>query len=185
MLSEVGQRWPGIETGQILLVGCSGGGQFALKFFYLHPDRLMAVSIGAPGVVTRLDDTLEWPRGTKDTETLVGEAARVADLDALRGVQGVQLVVGSLDVQDVINPGFYSWMLSKQDSASEPDRGSRADNAAAILSLPTRKAALEGLHEDLKARGICSELQIVDSVAHDAAGVLEQVTSFLARFLQR
>ena len=37
------------------LHGFSGGGQFAHRFFYAHPDRLAGVSIGAPGRITQLD----------------------------------------------------------------------------------------------------------------------------------
>jgi len=48
MVDEVGHRW-NVETSTFFLHGFSGGGQFANRFALLHPERLRAVSIGAPG----------------------------------------------------------------------------------------------------------------------------------------
>ena len=44
--------------------GFSGGAQFAHRFLYIHPGRLRAVSLGAPGLVTMLDETRAWWVGT-------------------------------------------------------------------------------------------------------------------------
>ncbi|KAL7917678.1 hypothetical protein ACQKWADRAFT_324452 [Trichoderma austrokoningii] len=72
MLNEVAHRWPGIDTTKIFLMGYSGGAQFAHRFLYLYPERLAAVSIGAPGSVTILDHSAFWPAGIADTEELFG-----------------------------------------------------------------------------------------------------------------
>ncbi len=48
MVKEVGDRLDRTFE-RFMLFGFSGGGHFAHLFFYLHPDRLLAVSIGAPG----------------------------------------------------------------------------------------------------------------------------------------
>lgn len=50
MVDEVGHRWP-VDTAVFFLHGFSGGGQFAHRFALRHPDRLSAVSVGAPGAV--------------------------------------------------------------------------------------------------------------------------------------
>jgi len=54
-----------INIDKFLLHGFSAGGQFVHRFGYLHSRRLLALSIGAPGSITLLDDSLEWPEGTK------------------------------------------------------------------------------------------------------------------------
>ncbi|KAI1506364.1 Alpha/Beta hydrolase protein [Biscogniauxia marginata] len=107
ILDEAAQRWPGIRTDRVFLMGYSGGAQFALRFLYLHPERLASVSLGAPGLVMFLDDTQTWPVGTADVESLFG---RTIDKDAIRGLE-IQLVVGGADVTI---PGgsreFWDWL---------------------------------------------------------------------------
>ena len=48
MVEEAGHRW-NVDTSTFFLHGFSGGGQFANGFVRAHPERLSAVSIGAPG----------------------------------------------------------------------------------------------------------------------------------------
>jgi len=57
MLDEVADFWPGIQTEKVYMMGFSRGGQFIHRFLLLHPERLYAVSIGAPGRPTMLDST--------------------------------------------------------------------------------------------------------------------------------
>lgn len=40
---------------------------------YLHPDKLWAVSIGAPGQATFLDSA-PWPKGVGDAQEVLGQA---------------------------------------------------------------------------------------------------------------
>lgn len=94
MIAEAALRWP-IAADTFYLHGFSGGGQFALRFLYLHPDRLAAVSIGAPGRVTLLDPGADWPQGTADLPGRFGTEVRP---DALSTVP-VQLLIGELDNQ--------------------------------------------------------------------------------------
>ena len=51
MVDEVAQK---LETrfDRFMMFGFSGGGHFVHRFFYLHPGRLLAASIGSPGAVT-------------------------------------------------------------------------------------------------------------------------------------
>ncbi len=92
MIEELGRRFP-LDPGGIYLRGFSAGGQFAHRFFCFHPELLRAVSIGAPGQTTLLDDRFPWPQGFADAEALFG---RVPEPDRMRRVP-VQIVVGAED----------------------------------------------------------------------------------------
>ncbi|RAK94840.1 uncharacterized protein BO80DRAFT_292835, partial [Aspergillus ibericus CBS 121593] len=76
ILDEIATVWPGLDTEKIYLMGFSGGGQFAHRFLYIHPERLMAVSVGAPGRVTMLDEAGKWPGGVGDVEGVFGKGVR-------------------------------------------------------------------------------------------------------------
>src|SRR5690606_39266483 len=54
MVAEVAARYR-LAGERFYLHGFSGGGHFAHRFLYLHPERLAGVSIGAPGIVTLID----------------------------------------------------------------------------------------------------------------------------------
>ncbi len=103
MVEEVGRRYR-VDPRRFLLHGFSGGGQFAHRFAYLHPDRLIAVSVGAPGRITRIDPKTPWWQGTGDLRERFGVDL---DLPALRQVQ-VQMIVGELDTQtwEIAEPGI-------------------------------------------------------------------------------
>lgn len=79
MIDEVAHRW-NVDAAAFFLHGFSGGGQFAHRFLYRHPERLTAVSIGAPGRISPPS----------------GEITRVP----------VQIVIGSLDT----DPAAIAWM---------------------------------------------------------------------------
>src|SRR5262249_25476497 len=84
----------GLEPSRFDLFGYSGGGQFAHRFLYFHPDRLRAVAIGAPGTVTLPSDRYPWPTGV----ARVAERAGLSlSLDALKPIK-ILLVVGGRDV---------------------------------------------------------------------------------------
>ena len=81
-----------VEREQFDLFGFSGGGQFAHRFLYLHPERLRSVVVAAPGTVTIPSETTRWPAG-------FGDVPRLATFDpaALSGTR-VMLLVGADDV---------------------------------------------------------------------------------------
>ncbi|MGE0718724.1 MAG: PHB depolymerase family esterase, partial [Alphaproteobacteria bacterium] len=108
MVAEAGQRWR-VDTERFALFGFSGGGHFAHRFFFLHPERLSAVSIGAPGVVTLLDFDHDFWVGVRDFEKVFGKPV---DLDAMRRV-AVQMVIGGNDTETweiTIRPDSPRWM---------------------------------------------------------------------------
>ncbi|MEV6620832.1 PHB depolymerase family esterase [Amycolatopsis sp. NPDC051106] len=145
------------------LHGFSGGGQFAHRFFYAHPDRLAGVSIGAPGRITQLDDSLPWWLGTGGFEERFG--VRI-DLDALRRVP-VQLVVGAEDVEtwEIMNPGGPNWMDGVEATGD------------------TRVARLETLRDNFVSQGIAVRFDLVPGVAHRGTGVVPVVQDFFGGLL--
>ena len=162
MVDEVAARYP-VDGSRFLLHGFSGGGQFAHRFFYLHPDRLAAASIGAPGRITRLDDTAPWWLGTAGFAERFGTAI---DHAALRRVP-VQMVVGDRDTDtwEINNPGDTNWMDG-------------AEKAGA-----TRVERLRTLAADFAEHGISVRFDLVPGVAHSGTGVLNAVRAFFGDVL--
>jgi len=155
MVDEVAEAWA-LDAERFGLFGFSAGGQFAHRFLMLHPDRLAAVSIGAPGRLTRPDLDVPWPDG------LGGAAERFGitpSLEALKAV-AVQTVVGGADT------GFSA-------TAGRPDQPpsqlrNRIDNARV-------------LYEDLCALDVDAEFALVPGVGHDTPFVAPAVKEFMAR----
>jgi poly(3-hydroxybutyrate) depolymerase len=83
-----------LQTDLFDLFGYSGGGQFAHRFLYVHPDRLRSVVIGAPGTVTLPTMQQRWPSGVRGLDVLAGVQV---SLEAIRRPR-VLLVVGDADV---------------------------------------------------------------------------------------
>ena len=94
MIEAVG-RETGCDTSRFCIYGYSGGGQFVHRYLFLHPQRLRAASVGAPGEVTLLDPEVDWWAGVRDVQAVLGQAL---DLAALRRVP-LQLVVGDQDIE--------------------------------------------------------------------------------------
>ncbi|MCI2423866.1 alpha/beta hydrolase [Saccharopolyspora sp. K220] len=163
MVDEVAERYP-VDSGKFYLHGFSGGGQFAHRFFYLHPDRLAGVSIGAPGRITQLDDALPWWLGTQDFEERFGQPI---DFEALRRVP-VLMVVGDQDVEtwEINNPGEPNWM-----DGAEKTGGTRIER-------------LRTLERDFVAHGIDVRFVLVPGVAHRGSHVLPPVRDFFAEIIR-
>lgn len=171
MLEEVAQRWPGIQTDKIFLMGFSGGGQFAHRFLYLYPERLAAVSVGAPGRVTKLDDRKKWPVGIADVDALFN---RPVNKERIRQVP-IQLIIGSAD--DKVHGGteFWDWVQQfkkkDNDGSLEPMTQSRLQSVRELQAL-------------WKEDGIESDLEVVDGVAHESDKVRKNVLRFLRPLME-
>lgn len=102
MLEQYAEKFPKIKIDKVYMAGHSGGGQFTLRFFYLHPDRLLGASIGAPGRPTYLDDTRDFFWGTKNFHQLFDK-----ELD-FREMQNVpiQMLIGELDTEYINETPF-------------------------------------------------------------------------------
>ncbi|OTA98911.1 hypothetical protein M426DRAFT_325620 [Hypoxylon sp. CI-4A] len=181
MLDEVAVRWPEIDTDKIFLAGFSGGGQFAHRFLYLYPERLAAVSVGAPGHVTALDDQQDWPAGIRDVETLFG---RGVDKELIKKVP-IQLIVGDADNKVHGSGEFWDWLKVLK---AQHGIGPATDGDAKPL-LPMEKGridTLSRLRDAWRAEGIDATLVIVEGgVGHDVKGVRESVLGFVQPWIQK
>jgi pimeloyl-ACP methyl ester carboxylesterase len=160
MVDEVGQRY-GLAFERFGLFGYSGGGHFAHRFLMLQPQRLWAVSIGAPGSVTLLDPARDWWVGTRDMADLFGVAP---DIEAMRKVK-VQMIVGAADLETweiTHRPGGRNWM---------PD----ANHAGA-----TRPERLASLRKSFESAGIAVCFDLVPNMAHDGLRAVPRVQDFFA-----
>lgn len=158
MVAEAESRL-GLDFDRFCLAGFSGGAHFAHRFLLLHPERLRAVSIGAPGSVTLIDPKRGWWVGTRDMERLFG---RAPDLEAMRRVP-VHLAIGDSDLETASithRPGSRHWMAD-------------ANRAGA-----NRIARLTSLRRNLQAQGLAVRHDIIPGAAHDFAAVAERARDF-------
>ncbi len=158
MVAEAEARL-GLGFDRFCLAGFSGGAHFAHRFLLLHPERLRAVSIGAPGSVTLIDPKRGWWVGTSDMERLFG---RAPDLEAMRRVP-VHLAVGDSDLETASithRPGSRHWRTD-------------ANRAGA-----NRIARLTSLRRNLQAHGLAVRHDIIRGAAHDFVAVAERARDF-------
>ncbi len=155
IVDEVGEQFR-VDTDRFHLHGFSGGGQFAHRIAYVHPQRLASVSIGAPGRITRISQDIPWWLGTADLKERFG-----ADLDlaALRET-AVQMVVGGDDVE--------TWEIAEPDI----DAGGR-----------TRVERLTTLRENWTRHGVDVRFDVVPGVAHRGLLIMPTVQKFFAEVL--
>ena len=106
MIDDARQRLAGQGISadpRIWMIGVSASGQFDSRFVMLHPERVRAASIGAPGygpivpVPAWNGETLPYPEGISDLEQLVGQPF---DLQAFQAVS-LQVWVGDKDTNIV------------------------------------------------------------------------------------
>lgn len=147
--------------GRFLLSGFSGGGQFAHRFLYLHPERLVAASIGAPGIITRIDPERDYWIGTRNWENIFG---RPIDLDALRRVP-VKILVGELDTKIL---GFGPFSPSP-------------DDIRRLGRTRIERSAL--LAEDFRALGVTVDREILAGVGHDGLKSVPATERFFSDIL--
>jgi pimeloyl-ACP methyl ester carboxylesterase len=146
MISEVGRIYR-VDGGRFCLFGFSGGAHFAHRFFYAHPERLRAVAIDAPGVVTLLDLEQDWWCGVRNFASIFGKELC---LEEMRKV-AVQMIVGSDDTatwEIAVQPGWPFWMEGITASGS------------------TRVERLAALRDSWREAGIDVEHLIVPGVGH-------------------
>ncbi|MBT0585168.1 hypothetical protein [Alteromonas oceanisediminis] len=164
MVNEVNAKYR-LASEKFFLHGFSGGGHFTHRFFYLHPHRLHAISIGAPGVVTLLDTSLNWWTGVKDIEAQFGISI---DWEQLKQVK-VQMVVGDQDKQtwEITIPEDSSWWMTGANDAGA-----------------TRIERLNALKASFEKHSIHCEFCLVPGIAHDGWAVLDDVKRFFANTLK-
>lgn len=163
MLDEVAARY-GTPVDRFAIFGFSGGAHLAHRFLYLHPDRLTAVSVCAPGSPTLLDDDRDWWVGVRDIEQRFG---RPVDRQALRRVL-VHLAVGDADTDtDEIthSRGSPHWMEGANDAGV------------------TRIDRLQSLAASLIAGGLSVTVDLLPGIRHERDPLAASATAFFERAL--
>lgn len=165
MVAEVEAKY-GLAFPRFAMFGFSGGGHFANRFLLLHPERLWAASIGAPGSVTLLDEDRDWWVGVRNLKDLFG---RPVDREALRRV-AVHMVVGGADRETweiTHREGGRHWMPGANDAgATRPDR-------------------LQALQRSFEAAGMQVSFELVPGVSHDGLRCSSRSRAFFAAALAR
>ncbi|MEF2070697.1 alpha/beta hydrolase [Consotaella sp. CSK11QG-6] len=163
MVGEIGDRYKR-AFDRFALFGYSGGGHFCHRFLILHPDRLWAASIGAPGSVTRLDADRSWWTGVGDLESRFGVEFRPSAMAAVP----VQMVVGAADTETweiTHKPGGRHWMEGANDAGA------------------TRPERLRALQASFEAVGIAVRFDLIPNMAHDGMRCLDAVKTFFGDVL--
>jgi len=165
MVAEVETRYR-LPRRRLLMFGFSGGAHFAHRFGYIHPERLAALSIAAPGSVTLPDESIPWWVGLGGFEDLFGHTP---DIESFREVP-MQLLVGANDTNtfEITHaPGSAHWM----DGANVAGR--------------TRIERLRTLHTALARLGTRAALETIDGVGHQVEPLTRAAQPFLAQTLER
>jgi len=152
------------DWSRFALFGFSGGGHFAHRFAILHPDKLWAASIGAPGSVTLLDPTRDWWVGIRDLPATFGitfDAAALAKVP-------VQMIVGDADLE--------TWEITHQE-------GGRFWMPGANEAGRTRPERLRALCKSFEQAGVRVRFDLLPGVSHDRFKALDPVKDFLAETL--
>jgi pimeloyl-ACP methyl ester carboxylesterase len=160
MIDDVREAF-GIVDGKILLHGFSGGGQFVHRMFYLHPDRLAAVSVGDPGRATYLDESEDWYAGIRDFETQFGKPI---DMAVLKKVP-VLLLVGLEDTEsvDYTEDASFTGALKKYGD--------------------TRLERIRALLQNYVDHGLNARLEEVPGLGHEGLKMVAQVIRFFKQVL--
>lgn len=130
-------------------------GQFAHRFFYLHPHRIHTLCVGAPGTATPLDPSLPWPFGIADVPD---QFAQSINLKELRRTS-TQLLVGTQD----------TWRPTSNDGTTPS---------------MNRIDAMRMLREDWEGNGIQVEYEELEGVKHEETEVIEYVQAFMVKGLR-
>lgn len=129
--------------------------QFVHRFFYLYPDRVHTLCVGAPGFATPLDPTQKWPLGIADFATQFSQTIHLKDLQRT----STQLLVGTED----------KWRPVSDDGTTP--KMNRID-------------AIRMLRDDWVSKGIQVEYEEIEGAGHEETEVIHRVQSFMAEALR-
>ncbi|TFK53738.1 poly hydrolase [Heliocybe sulcata] len=166
MIEQVSCIWR-VRKDKFFMHGFSAGGQFCHRFFYLYPQLLLGVSIGAPGSITLPRADRPWPEGISDINEIFDMqnqpgGGHVPDFAAMAEVP-VHFVVGERD----------TGKSALEDKVGPEAAGGR-----------NRVERITALRDAWKELGINSVLDIVPGVGHEGGKVALQVQTFLLPLLE-
>ncbi|MAC47416.1 MAG: hydrolase [Oceanospirillum sp.] len=162
MLEEVAERFSA-RRDRFLMHGFSGGGQFAHRFLYLHPHRLQAVSVAAPGIVTLPSDE-RWWMGLSDSKEIFGI---YPDFDTIKSIP-IQIMVGEQDLDGSeinLTPASRYW----RPDCNKAGRN-RLERATVLASA-------------LRDQGCQVQLDVIPGIHHEGFPLIPDATDFLARWI--
>ncbi|MGO4452290.1 alpha/beta hydrolase [Phyllobacterium sp. TAF24] len=163
MVAEVAAKYQQ-DWDTFAMFGFSGGGHFTHRFAILHPQRLWAASIGAPGSVTLLDPSKDWWVGIRNLEDRFGITF---DREKLARIP-VHMVVGDADLETweiTIPENSVNWMPGANDAGR------------------TRPERLSALRRSFEDAGVSVRFDLVPGISHDRMQVLDYVQNFLTEIL--
>ena len=160
MVAEIEAQY-GLSFPQFAIFGYSGGAHFTHRFLMLHPERLWAASIGAPGSVTLLDPTRDWWVGTRNLADLFGKAPNPEAMARI----AVQMIVGDADLE--------TWEITHTE-------GSRHWMPDANHAGRTRPERLDRLRENFEEHGVKVRFNVIPNMAHDGTLAVPVFEDFLA-----
>ncbi|BEI79850.1 hypothetical protein CcaverHIS002_0103790 [Cutaneotrichosporon cavernicola] len=181
MIDCVAAEWGCIDTRTFSLVGFSGGGQFVHRFLYLYPERVHAVSIGAPGRATPLIDA-DWPEGIRDAPTTVSRQVGVplpnapeSDEPAIPG--GRPISVSALAERTRCGAVAVQLLIGSEDTwrPVQPD-GS--------LAAHSRFDATQAVAKSFDDAGIAYEFTVVPGVKHEGHRIREVAMPWVRRHVR-
>lgn len=163
MVDEISELYR-LAAEKFLLTGFSGGGHFTHRFLLTHPDRVLGAAIGAPGVVTLLDESKRWPAGVAG----LAEALDITlDIEEIKKVP-VQMVVGGADTE--------TWEIGV-------DRDSPIWIEGVNDHGVNRQVRMLALKASFEEHGVSVRHDIVPDVAHVALAVFDTVGEFFSEVL--
>lgn len=164
MVDEAASKYR-LAENRFYMHGFSGGGHFTHRFFYLHPHRLRAISIGAPGMVTLIDNTADWWVGTRDLYRRFNVKMNPA---AMRRV-GVHMVVGAEDLDEWNTPIGRDSEYWMGEGVKGADYNTTGKNHVERLTT---------LKTNYERNGIKAVFDIVPQVAHDDSKLFPSVKKY-------
>lgn len=165
MVDEVASKYR-LRDNKFYMHGFSGGGHFTHRFFYLHPHRLHAISIGAPGMITLIDNKSDWWVGTKN---LYARFNAKLNLNAMRNVK-VHMVAGAKDLDEWNEPIERDSPYWMGENVKGADYASTGKN---------RVERLATLKKNFEANGIKVQMELVPDAEHDETQLFPTVQKFL------
>lgn len=153
-----------------LLQGYSGGGQFVHRFFYLYPERVRALYVGAPGAVTFISHENDWWFGTRNMKKSFGLKGDL-DFAAMKNVP-IKMIVGDKDTEEI----HYSKPVMDKLAAT----AGGWDTLLAMMGR-NRIERIQLLFDNWKKEGLQVEIEVVPGLGHDGNAIVSNAIDFFAR----
>ena len=171
MIDEVSSKYR-IRGNKFYLFGFSGGGHFTHRFFYLHPHRLHAISIGAPGMVTMIDDTSDWWVGTKN---IYWRFNAHLNINAMRKV-GVHMIIGENDTE--------SWE-DEIEKSSPYYMGENVPGSSYNAAGGNRQERMKNLKKNFEEHGITVTMETVADAGHEETPMFPNMQRFFLTHMRK